>query len=89
MQVLWVGKEDVSASWVHEKSLPTAVIREFEEGVEMEVSVEKTSRCSQVSFTASVEAKDATLDGQTKTPKLSRWISPSNSGYIYYIKAYT
>ena len=68
----------MSASWVHEKSLPTAVIKE--EGVEVQVSVEKTSHCSQVSFTASVEAKHATVAEQIKRQKLSRWISPTNSG---------
>ena len=70
----------MSASWVHEKSLPTAVIKEYEEGVEVQVSVEKTSQCSQVSFTASVEAKHATVAEQIKRQKLSRWISPTNSG---------
>ena len=53
----------MSASWVHENSLPTAVIKEYEEDIEVQVSVEKTSQCIQISFTASVEAKYATVDG--------------------------
>ena len=49
----------------------------------------KISQCSQVSFTASVEAKHATVDGWIKRQKLSWWISPTNSGWVYTTLNYT
>ena len=36
MQVLWLGKPDVAVTWEPVSSLPTAVIAEFEQGIQTE-----------------------------------------------------
>ena len=71
--MLWVGKEDVSASWVQESSLSPTVIEEFDRQIETEVCIEKSSTSGQLSYTATIKEKD--LTGMPKRAKTDRWIS--------------
>ena len=83
-----MGKETVSASWVHERSLPSQIIKEFEDGVKVQVNIENNSHCSQSTFTASVSAVEGTPHAElppTKRKKVDRWIAPGNSGYVIII----
>ena len=76
-----MGKETVSASWVHERSLTPTIIQEFEEGVKVQVNIEKNPHCSQLTFTASVSAIDDTPEQLSeKRRKVDRWNTPDNSG---------
>jgi len=81
VQILWVGKEDVCASWVHQRCLSADVIDEYERGVEVGVCVQKQYQGGQATFTASVESKEVDASSAAKKPKTDRWIAPSTSGY--------
>ena len=61
LQVLWVGMEDVCASWVHQKCLSADIIEQYERGVEVEVCMQRQSQGGQATFTASIEVKKQTL----------------------------
>jgi len=45
MQVLWLGKPDFAVTWEPESSLPTAVIAEFEQGIQTE-AVQHVADCN-------------------------------------------
>lgn len=75
-----MGKEDVSATWVHERSLSLDVISEYEKGIATEINVQESSRGGQTSVTAVVDRKEDTPP--SKKSKTERWITPSSSGYF-------
>lgn len=77
VQVLWVGEEAVSATWVHEKSLSMDVIDEYEKGVSMVVKIQESSLGGQTSLTA-VDVNDDRP--QRKMSRTERWIAPSSLG---------
>ena len=41
IQVLWLGRPEIQATWEPAKSLPEGLVREFEAGVEAEVTIDK------------------------------------------------
>ena len=45
MQVLWLGKPDFAVTWEPESSLPTAIIAEFEQGIQIE-AVQHVADCN-------------------------------------------
>lgn len=73
-----MGKEDVSATWVHEKSLSLEVIAEYEKGASMAVTIEKSCIGGQTSVTAAVDVGED--EPQRKKPKTERWITPTSPG---------
>lgn len=81
LQVLWVGMEDVCASWVHQKCLSADIIEQYERGVEVDVCVQRQSQGGQATFTASIESKEADTSSAAKKPRTDRWIAPCTSGY--------
>ena len=48
-------KEAVSATWVHEKSLSSDVITEYEKGLSIVVNVHEVAQGGQTSITTSVD----------------------------------
>lgn len=79
-QVLWVGKEDICATWVHANSLPINIIEEFEKGIQSEVKVQATTQGGQTSFTAEVEQMHVQAQTPAKRMKPDRWVTPNSSG---------
>ena len=75
-----MGKEAVSATWVHEKSLSLEVIAEYEKGVSMAVTTEESCLGGQISVTAAVDVHVGEDEPQRKKPKTERWITPSSLG---------
>jgi len=45
MHVLWLGKPDIAVTWEPESSSPTAVIAEFEQGIQTE-AVQHVADCN-------------------------------------------
>ena len=77
--MLWVGRDEVSASWVSAKNLCAEVIADFEGKRDMEVVIEKHVQSGQTQYTANVTERD--LEGLAKRAKSDRWIAPATSGY--------
>ena len=77
--MLWVGRDEVSASWVAASNLPSKVISDFESQKKMEVLLEKHTQNGQTHYTANVIERSVT--GQAKRVKSDRWITPITSGY--------
>lgn len=81
MQVLWVGKEDICASWVQAKSLSPTVIEEFDKGFRSDVKIQEIAQGGQLSFTAEVQMNQIEGESPTKRQRTERWIMPNSSGY--------
>lgn len=79
MQVLWVGRDEVSASWVGANCVPAEIISDYESQRAMEVHIEKLSQNGQSLYTASVIEQSQSK--QVKRMKLDRWLTPATSGY--------
>jgi len=78
--VLWVGRDEVSASWVAAKNLSAEIISGFEDKKDIEVIVDKHVQNGQTQYTANVTERN--VAGQAKRMKSDRWITPTTSGYI-------
>ena len=54
IQVLWLGRPEIQATWKPAKSLPEGLVREFEAGVEAEVTIDKHAIYGHISGTLNV-----------------------------------
>ena len=68
----------MSATWVHEKSLSSDVISEYDKGLSTVVNIHEISQGGQKSITASVDVDANELP--RKKSRTERWITPSSSG---------
>ena len=82
LQVAWLGRDDVSATWVLEQFLPKEVIQEYERGIEVEVSVDKAVQTGQKTYTATVTQRQPSLETAptAKRSRLTEWSTPQTSG---------
>ena len=72
----------MSASWVSEHCLSEDIIRQYEDGMEMEVSVNKTQLGGQTTYTATVKQRPSDTQSvpEAKKSKQTQWTTPNTSG---------
>ena len=79
LQVLWLGKPEVSVTWEPESSIPPAVIEEFEKGIQAEVTQHVVESYGQHTFTLEVINTSASLH-PAKKPRISRPVVDKTTG---------
>ena len=67
IQVLWLGHPECSATWEPASNLPHSLIRDYEAGIESEVSLEKASMYGYISNVLHVSRKQS--QGSISEPK--------------------
>lgn len=82
MQVLWVGKEDICATWVQAKSLSPTVIEEFDKGFQSDVRIQEIAQGGQLSFTVEVQMNQIEGESPTKRQRLNAGLCPTPQGII-------
>ena len=71
----------MDASWVHEDTLPTDLVQEYEHGVQTEVAVHQVEQCGPLLCTAYVQhLEQGTTETPSKKAKLTEWSTPETSG---------
>lgn len=58
MQVLWLGRPEINATWEPAKSLPDGLVQEFEAGVLAEATVDKQAIFGHTSGTLTVSVRN-------------------------------
>lgn len=78
MQVVWLGRPVAESSWEPASSLPTTLIKEFDDGIQREIEEHSYTSGGQTICTLSSSQKDA--EPEPKKVCLRCSIESSNSG---------
>ena len=81
MQVLWLGKPDVAVTWEPVSSLPTAVIAEFEQGIQTE-AVQHVADCNGQWVSTLGVAYTGDQGDTTKQPRIDRPVIGKTTGWV-------
>ena len=79
-QVLWLGRPDSESTWVSALSLPSSIIKEFEEGIQTTGIEQKDSNYGKETSTLGI-AKEYMHIGDTKRMRRSRPVIEETTGY--------
>lgn len=81
MQVIWLGRPMTCSSWEHASSLPTSLVKDYEDGVQRELHIESFSSGGQTLFQPLKKFK---TPRQPKQPRVDlRTMMCSTVGRLY------